>query len=422
MNRFALTWFPLVAGFALPAALHAAPSDTWSFDFGPGPVAPGCKQVLPAMAFTSARGFGFEPGPRPTALDRGAADALRGDLLTAGQPVLFSVVVPEGNYDVSVTFGDRLAGSTNTVKAESRRLMLERVVTQPGEFVTRTFTVNVRTPAIPGGAPVRLKDRERGVLHWDERLTLEFNGARPAICGLTVRPAPQAITVFLLGDSTVTDQPQEPWNSWGQMLPRFFEPGVAVANHAESGESLRSSLGARRVAKVLRALRPGDYVLVQFGHNDQKDTATNAVAVFKHNLEELVGDIRAQGAQPVLVTSMERKSGLRQNTLAEYPETVRTVARDTGTPLINLQWMSQAFYVALGANLEQAFVDGTHHNAYGSYSLARCVVEGIRLNQLPLAQYLTDDLPDFDPQKPDPVASFAVPPSPQRSETKPDGN
>jgi len=420
-----LEWRWLAGGLALAnlaTVFGAETRDARRFDFGPGPVAPGFTQVLPAMNFTPDRGFGFDLGFQVEGVDRGGADPLRGDFVSAQTPFFFSVVLPEGNYDVAVTFGDRTTGSTNTIKAESRRLMLEQVVTQPGEFVTRTFTVNARTPAIPGGAAVRVKDRERGVLHWDDKLTLEFNGARPAVCGLEIKPATKALTVFLLGDSTVTDQPQEPWNSWGQMLPRFFEPGVAVANHAESGESLKSSLSARRVEKVLRSLKPGDYVFVQFGHNDQKDKATNAVATFQENLSQLVAEVRVRGAQPVLVISMERKSGVRNNTLAEYPKTVLTVAREDKVPLINLQLMSRAFYSTLGTDLDQAFVDGTHHNAYGSYELARCIVEGIRLNNLPLAQHLTDDLPPFNPRKPDPVAQFAIPASPQRSESKPDAN
>ena len=169
---------------------------------------------------------------------------------------------------------------------------------------------------------MRLKEREKEVLHWDDKLTLEFNGSRPAVCALEITPATNAITVFLLGDSTVTDQPREPWNSWGQMLTRFFQPGVAVANHAESGESLKSSLGAHRVQKVLSSIKPGDYLFIQYGHNDQKDRATNALATYKTNLLKLVADARARGATPVLVTSMERTSGVDKDTLGEYPATV----------------------------------------------------------------------------------------------------
>ena len=79
-------------------------------------------------------------------------------------------------------------------------------------------------------------------------------------------------TVFLLGDSTVCDQPAEPWNSWGQMLPRFFKPEIAVANHSESGETVADSLRAQRFEKIFSLMKPGDYLFVQFGHNDMKAT------------------------------------------------------------------------------------------------------------------------------------------------------
>ena len=84
--------------------------------------------------------------------------------------------------------------------------------------------------------------------------------------------------------------------------------------------------------------------------------------------------------------------------------------------------MSRAFYRALGPDLKRAFQDGTHHNACGSYELARCVVEGIRLNKLGLAPFLVEDVPPFDPNHPDPVGSFNVPPSPRSSTDKPDGS
>src|SRR6185437_335962 len=147
--------------------------------------------------------------------------------------------------------GDPTGASDTTVKAELRRLMLEGVKTFDGKFETRTITVNTRTPAIAGGGAVRLKDREKTseVWDWDDRLTLEFNGSHPAISAIEIAPAPDVPTVFILGDSTVCDQPAEPWNSWGQMLPRFFKVGVAVANHAESGESIANSLKAQRFAK-----------------------------------------------------------------------------------------------------------------------------------------------------------------------------
>ncbi len=414
--------FFLSATVVLVFTTRSDAADAYKFDFGAGKVAPGWTQVLPAMIYNEERGYGFDLGSSVQALRRGGIDLLREDFVTSDKPFFFSVALPEGNYDVTVILGDGGRATTNTVKAESRRLMLEHVRTGAGEFATRTFTVNVRTPKISTGGAVRLKDREKSFLHWDNKLTLEFNGARPSVAALEIAPAPNAITVYLAGDSTVTDQPTEPWNSWGQMLPRFFKPGVAVANHAESGESFKSSIGARRFEKIFSTIRPGDYLFMQFGHNDMKDRAPDALASYKVNLERFVDEARKHGATPVLITSMERKAGVERDTLGEYPATVRAVAKEKKAALIDLHAMSRILYRALGADLGKAFQDGTHHNNYGSYELARCVVEGIRQNKLGLGKFFADDLAHFDPAKPDAVDQFAVPPSPQRDATKPDGN
>ena len=407
---------------ALLAAGAAAHADARKFDFGPGKVAAGYTQVVPDTVFTPERGYGFEPGAKVEAVDRGGDDALRGDFCTSGQPFSFSVVLPEGNYNVAVTLGDATGETTTTVKAESRRLMLENVRTAAGKFETRTFTVNIRRPAIATGGSVRVKEREKDYLHWDDRLTIEFNGARPCVAALEIAPAPEAVTVWLLGDSTVTDQPHEPWNSWGQMLTRFLGPGAAVANHAESGESWKSSIGARRVDKVWSAIKAGDYVFAQFGHNDMKDRAPDALAIYRQNVERFVDEARKHGATPVLVTSMERKGGVERDTLGDYPKVVREVAAQKTVALIDLHAASRVLYRALGADLGKAFQDGTHHNAYGSYELARCIVEGIRANRLGLAKFLRTDLPPFDPAHPDDVSAFRVPPSPASAAAKPDGN
>ena len=395
--------------------------EAMKFDFGTSRAAPGAIVVDPSCDFTAERGYGFEIGGKPTAVDRGG-DALNGDFLTGEGGFCFSVELPEGNYNVTVKLGDPKGTSDTTIKAESRRLMLESVATADGEQVLRNFNVNVRRPEIKGGQRVGLKTREKVYLHWDHKLTLEFNGPRPCVTGLVIAPAPDATTVFLLGDSTVTDQPYEPWNSWGQMLPRFFKPGIAVANHAESGESLGSSLSARRVLKVESELKKGDYVFVQFGHNDMKSKKPDALERYESDLTQLVKSVREKGATPVLVTSMERKAGVNKDTLAGYPDAVRRVAKKEDTPLIDLHAMSREFYKGLGSKLDAAFQDGTHHNNFGSYELAKCVIEGIRQNIPDLAVHLADDVKPFDPSQPDDPDTFVMPASPMLDTTKPDGN
>jgi lysophospholipase L1-like esterase len=396
----------------------------WKFDFGPGKVESGYIQILPTTVYSEELGYGFEPGAAVEAIDRGGEDEIRGDFCTSNQPFYFSIKLPEGNYKITITLGDKNEESNTTIKAELRRLMLEKVRTKPGEFETRTIVVNIRTPNISTDGQVRLKDREKTTefAAWDDKLTLEFNGVRPCVCAMEITKANDIPTIYLLGDSTVCDQPLEPWNSWGQMLTRFFKPSVAIANHAESGESIRSSIGARRIDKIMSIIKQGDYLFIQFGHNDMKDHSPNALETYKSNFKKLVADTRAKGATPVLVTSMERKTGVDSDTLGDYPETVRQVAKEDNVALIDLHTMSKIFYKALGENIDKAFQDGTHHNNYGSYELAKCVVEGIKQNKLDIAKYIVDDFKGFDPNNPDPVDSFIMPASPARTTEKPDGN
>jgi lysophospholipase L1-like esterase len=410
--------------FASLAAASQAGAPAFRFDFGPGKVASGAVQVLASAVYSQETGYGFEPGTQVSGIDRGGDDPLRADFVTSDRPFLFSVKVPEGNYRVTVTLGDASDRSDTTIKAELRRLMLEKVTTTPGKFKTCTFVVNVRAPAIAGGGQVKLKDREKNLesLAWDEKLTVEFNGPRPCVCGMEVTRADDLPTVFVLGDSTVCDQPSEPWNSWGQMLTRFFRPDIAVANHAESGESIRSSLSAGRFDKVYSLLRKGDTLLIQFGHNDMKDRDPNALAVYTANLKNIVAEVRNRGATPVLLTSMERKAGLSKDTLAGYPDAVRQVAKDEHVALIDLHAKSKVLYKALGENLDKAFQDGTHHNNYGSYEFAQCVIQGIRDSQPDLAQHIVEDFKGFDPARPDPVDQFQMAASPSASGQKPLGS
>jgi lysophospholipase L1-like esterase len=238
-------------------------------------------------------------------------------------------------------------------------------------------------------------------------------------------------TIFLLGDSTVCDQPLEPYASWGQMLTRFFDSEVAIANHAESGESLRSSLSAKRLDKVLSLMKPGDYLLIQYGHNDEKEKGEGigAFTTFKTNLKYFVEEARKKGGVPILITPVQRRTfdgnGKVTNSHGDYPEAVRQAAKEENVPLIDLNEMSSRLYEALGKDGSGVLFkqgDGTHHNNYGAYELAKCIVEGIKANKLAIAKYLVKGLPTFDPGRPDPVANFAVPASPAFTDIKPLGN
>jgi lysophospholipase L1-like esterase len=436
----------------LALSARAAGTTDWKFDFGAGAAAPGYTPVLPANAYSDQAGYGFDFGSTVGDVDVGGAEPLRAHAVASDAPFFFSAKVPEGNYRVTVTLGDMAEATATTVKAESRRLMLEKVVTAPGEFVTRTFVVNVRSFHLPpppknapGGDQVLLDGWERAngpaglVLDWDDKLTLEFDpaaaGARVCLEAVEISRADDVPTVFLAGDSTVTDQPREPTTSWGQMLPVFFKPTVAVANHAESGETLKSFLTELRLAKILSQMKAGDYLFIQFAHNDEKQswpqTYVEARTTYEAYLKVYIAEARRRGATPVLVTPMQRREwgpdGKIRNSHGEYPEAMRAVAREEQVALIDLDRMSRAFYEALGPKeAPVAFNahgrDITHQSAYGAYELAKCVVQGIRDNHLPLAAAIGDDFKGFDPAHPDAPAAFAIPPSPQSTTERPRGN
>lgn len=402
------------------------------FDFGSGRAAKGYVAVSNSDVYSQEKGFGFEDASRVRCLDRKDKNALRSDFCTSDKPFYFSVKVAEGNYKITATFGDKTSATNTTVKAELRRLMLENIETQKGNFRTETFVVNVRNPNFPNGE-VKLKDREKTMewWAWDDKLTLEFNGKNPIINSLVIEKTDSIPTVFLMGDSTVCDQPREPYASWGQMFTRFFQPKIAIANHAESGESLRSSSGAKRLDKVLSLLKKGDFVLIQFAHNDEKEKGEGigAFTTFKASLKQYVAAIRAKGGTPILITPMHRRTfdanGKIINSHGDYPEAVRRTATEEKVPLIDLTSMSKDFYETLGKEKSSvAFKegDGTHHNNYGAYQLAKMIVDALKTQKLPLAKYLVKDFSDFDPKNPDPFESFSLAPSPLITDVKPLGN
>lgn len=430
-------------------AVIAEAQQTLKFDFGNGRVKKGYTAVTPESKFANEKGYGFTAESEVTAVDRGGK-SVNDDYITSTKPFYFSVNLPDGNYDVKIILGDKKGTSATTVRAECRRLFLENIRTAKGKFVTETFTVNVRDSLIRDEKgnivkAVRLKPREYSYLHWDNFLTIEFNDSLPKVCAIEITPNKTAPTIFLAGNSTVVDQDKEPWAAWGQMIPRFFAPGkAAVANYAESGEALNSFLSARRLEKILSLMKPGDYLFIEFGHNDmkQKGPGIGPFTSYKKLLKQYIAEVKKKGGIPVLVTSMHRrnfdKDGKIINTLLEYPEAVRQTAKEENVAVIDLNAMSKVLYEAWGPTKSiKAFVhfpantfpgqttkleDNTHFSTYGAYELAKCIVKSIKDQNLPLAQFLRTDIAVYDPASPAAFESFYWPLSSFMTSTKPDGN
>ena len=271
-----------------------------------------------------------------------------------------------------------------------------------------------------------------------------MNGDAPAVSEIKVEPAPDVPTLWLCGNSTVVDQDYEPWASWGQMITRWFTEDVAVANYAESGETATSFVAAGRLKKIVSLMKKGDYVLMEFGHNDQKEKRSGSGAFynFAYALKQFVDEARAKEVTPIFVTPTQRRSfgqdGKIQETHANYPEAMRWVAKDLNVPLIELHEMTRVFFETLGVEGSKhalvhypagtypgqvkAFEDNTHFNPYGAYEIAKMMVEGMKTLNLPIVQHVRKDYIPFNPSMPDDWRTFHWNDGPCIDIVKPDGN
>ncbi|MFD3836283.1 rhamnogalacturonan acetylesterase [Streptomyces sp. NPDC058642] len=293
--------------------------------------------------------------------------------------------VPAGTYDVKVLLGGD-AGSSTSVSGETRRSLLPETAVAAGERTARSFTVNVRTPE---GEPTGAEGTSG--------LDLVLGGSAPALADIRVTPARHARQIFLVGDSTVCDQPGDPYSGWGQQLPQYLRKGVSVANYADSGESTVTYLSNPQLfATVQPLIRRGDLVLVQLAHNDK----TTDEVTYRTNLETLVAGIREKGGEPVLVTPIVRRwfnsDGTLNNNTAllvnglgvDHPAVIRSVAAAQDVPLIDLTAKTKSLVESLGVEGSKAIYlynekrDNTHTSVHGA-----TVYAGLVRDEL-LAQHL----------------------------------
>lgn len=169
----------------------------------------------------------------------------------------------------------------------------------------------------------------------------------------------QKPTLFLVGDSTMADKinPNEnPEHGWGQILPSLMTNGILIQNHATNGRSSKSFRTEGRWDKVKDQLKKGDYVIIQFGHNDQKieDSLryTNPSTQYRANLERYIKEAREKGAKPILMTSIVRRNFNEKGVLIDthnlYPIVVRMVANDLKVPFVDLQQATEEIVLSYG--------------------------------------------------------------------------
>jgi len=222
-----------------------------------------------------------------------------------------------------------------------------------------------------------------------------------AVLSLTANLA-AAETVFLVGDSTVsTFSPPDPRNGWGQVIGRNFSADVSVSNFAISGRSSKSFYEEGAWKPVVAAIKPGDYVFIQFGHNDEKkdiDRHTDPYGSYQEYLSRYIDETVKAGGIPVLITPVSRGkfSGPRlARTHDRYPDAVIELGKTKKVPVIDLTALSEAHFNKLGysetlplfiASIDNK--DDTHFTPAGALVVANLVAQGIKALDIPLARKL----------------------------------
>lgn len=239
---------------------------------------------------------------------------------------------------------------------------------------------------------------------------------------LAFTPAHKKITVFSIGDSTMADYDIEQWSKnnggknyplrgWMMMMPQHFKKGVVMQNAAISGISSKSFRDEGAWQKVIEQVKAGDYVFIQFGHNDEKtDSAnhTDARTTFRQNLANYVAETRAKGANPILFTSLVRRkfdnNGKLVDTHGEYVTVVRELAIELHVPLVDLNKLTGDLVQTMGpeeskklylyiepglfSKLPEGKKDDTHLCVYGANKVAYLAAIEIKRLNLPLSKYI----------------------------------
>ncbi len=223
--------------------------------------------------------------------------------------------------------------------------------------------------------------------------------------------------LFMIGDSTMADKPLEdnPERGWGQLLPEFFDTTlIEIENHARNGRSTRSFIYESRWDTVYSRMKEGDFIIIQFGHNDGSIEKTGRYATpeeYRYNLVRFIKESQSKGVNPVLCTPVVRRKfdeqGKLIDTHGEYPNIVRSIADSLNIPLIDMQKESEKIvsshgdegskklYLHIEPGIYNKFPEGkkddTHFSEEGARAIAAIAVKGFREKGIPLTQYLKDE-------------------------------
>ena len=362
---------------------------------------------------------------KPEVTPEGAGSEYDGDGLV---PLLAKADLgKEGNFLVRAEMtADR--DTEGFLFAGRRRMVMKRSF-KAGESYTAEFAVNV-SPIIPRTYSEPMEDTT---------LDLALAGRGMTLTGVEVTGF-DGPTVYIAGDSTVTDQPAaypyDPalsYSGWGQMLQYFLGRRMAVSNHAHSGLTTESMRSEGHYAILFDRIKKGDLCLFQFAHNDQKLDHLKAFEGYTANLKRYIDEIRSRGAVPVIVSPLARNTwkgdGTYNDLLEEYAEACRTIAEKENIPYIDLHAYSMDFIVKNGRETARRWYfpsDYTHTNDYGAYMYAGFVASRMyELGLVPGASAgVTEGRPedhksDWTPPTEPPVLKL---PAPQGNEAEDDNS
>lgn len=405
------------------STVYVAPNELPSglplkLDFGPGAIADGYFGITTPVAYSGQLKYGFANPSLVSSGNSGTSDPLRSDYLSpAGTS--FNVDLPNGDYAVTVTAGDANASTEVAVSVEG--MTANKIALTPkaaGEYLEQTFEVALV----------------------DGQLNINFSGSAPKINGLVIskladRVAGEMPTVYLAGDSTVQtyDSYWKPQAGWGQMISRYFTSDITFSNQSIGGRSSKTFLTEGRLDNILRAIKPNDYFLIQFGHNDATISVPERYASpedYKNYLKTYINGARQRGAIPIMVTPVGRRdynatTGIFNVSFPTYVAAMKELAQEMDVKLTDLSALSRAYYDTIGpigtlavflhvpVGTYTAFpsgnADDTHFQEYGAIQIARLLSGGIKDLNIPLSAYVTDVSPPAAvPSKPIGVVASSV--------------
>jgi hypothetical protein len=281
---------------AVPFQVSAEePSLLKKFDFGTptSSVQDGYTKVSSDTAYTAETGYGFADISKVTSTDRATSDSLKSDFISTTE-TSFKVDLPNGDYSVTITAGDEADSTDIGVKAENIQKIQNAAIAK-GNYIERTFEISLV----------------------DGQLNFEFTSSNPKVNGMVIEKLPERTegelpSVYIAGDSTVQtyDEYWRPEAGWGQMIPRFFSSDVSFKNHAIGGRSTKTFINEGRLDNILREIKPNDFFLIQFGHNDATISVPEryaSVPDYKNYLKTYINGARQRGAIPILVTPVGRR-------------------------------------------------------------------------------------------------------------------